>query len=691
MKPPADPSTASDHALGLDRDISRRDFLNGVALVAGSLALPDAALAAGQSPVPTPDETCPYPPMRTGIRGFAPGSFTAAHHLRDTRKVDLGGAEHTGETYDLVVVGGGLSGLAAAHFFHKCVGPGARVLIIDNNDDVGGHARRNELHYGGRTLVVNGGTYDIESPARYNQWARQVLDDIGVDLPRYVKANEGNERLYDSMGLRLGYFFDRETWGADRLAIQPRGSADWPTSFAGDSQPIFTDDYLRSMPLPEQAKRELQRLQSAAQPDLLAGLSQTEKLLRLARMSFEDYLRKVVGLDEQAYWFYRDYGRTVFGTGADVMPALFAWAMGAPGFQGLALDPLPRGLLADLPGGMHGRQRPGHGDVHFPDGNATLVRLLVRKLIPGAVPGTTQEDIGTARVDYGAFDRPANPTRIRLNHTVLNVRHDGDPSTAGEVIVSYSPAASASGKLYDVRARYCIMANWNMMIPYVVPELPQTQRAALAYNVKAPLVYTTVFLKNWQAFEKLGIRSVRSPTMYHSRLWLPEPVDLGELRHSAHPRDPIALSLTRYPVFPGHARKDQYRMGRAELLDTSFETFERNIREQLVRVLGPGGFDPRDDILGIMVNRWCHGYSYTYSSLYDPMDWVFTETHERCCVAARQPFGRISIANADAAASPHTDAAFLTAHWAVEQALEKLAYPFVSHNTKGAENEANRA
>ncbi|MHB1870549.1 MAG: NAD(P)-binding protein [Steroidobacteraceae bacterium] len=686
----ASPHSGSDRSLGMDRDISRRDFLNGVAVVAGSLALPEVALAAGDpaasalSAVPTPDETYPYPPMRTGIRGLAPGSFVAAHHLRDTRKVELGGAEHTGETYDLVVVGGGLSGLAAAHFFHKNFGHGARVLIIDNNDDVGGHARRNEFHYGGRTLVVNGGTYDIESPDRYNQWALEILNDIGVDLPRYVSTNRANERLYDSMGLRLGYFFDRETWGVDRLTMQPRNTGDWPVSFAGDSQPIFTDEFLRAMPLTDAARRDLQRLQSPQQPDLFAGLTQPEKLLRLARMSFQDYLLKVVRLDAQAYWFYRDYGRTVFGTGADVMPALFAWVMGAAGFQGLKLDPLPRGLLADLPGGMHGRQRPGGGDVHFPDGNATLVRLLVRNLIPGAVPGSTQEDVGAARVDYAMFDRPGNATRIRLNHTVLNVRHDGDPATAREVIVSYSPSASASGKLYDVRARYCIMANWNMMIPYVVPELPTSQKEALAYNIKAPLVYTTVFLKNWKAFEKLGVRAVRSPTMFHSRLWLPEPVDLGALRHSAHPRDPIALSLTRYPDFPGHPRKAQYAMGRAELMNTSFETFERNIREQLARVLGPGGFDPRKDILGIMVNRWCHGYSYTYSSLYDPMDWVFTETDKRSCVTARQPFGRISVANSDAAASPHTDAAFLTAHWAVEQALEKLAYPFVSHNTQGA-------
>lgn len=691
MKRPEPPErserSGTDRGLGMDRDISRRDFLNGVAMVAGSLALPEAALAgdsptSAPGPVPTPDETYPYPPMRTGLRGLAPDSFVAAHHLRDTHQVDLGGAEHTGETYDLVVVGGGLSGLAAAHFFHKRVGPGARVLIIDNNDDVGGHARRNEFHYKDRTLVVNGGTYDIESPARYNQWARQILEDIGVDLPRYVAANRRNEKLYESLGLRLGYFFDRETFGADRLSVQPPGSGDLPGLVLGDSQPRFTDAFLGRMPLSPQAKRDLKRLQDPAQPDYLPGLTQTEKKERLARISFEDYLLKIARIDKQAYWFYRNLGRSVFGVGADALPALFAWGMGSlPGFYGLKLDPLPRGLLADLPGGMHGRQRPGHGDVHFPDGNATLVRLLLRKLIAAAVPGTTQEDVGMARVDYALFDRAANSTRIRLNHTVLNVRHAGDPASAREVIVSYSPSASATGKLYDVRARYCIMANWNMMIPYVIPELPAAQKQALAYNVKAPIVYTTVFLKNWQAFEKLGISSVRSPTMYHDTMWLPEPVDLGALRHSGSPREPIALSLTRYPCFPGRPRKEQYRMGRAQLMSTSFETFEHNIRDQLVRILGPGGFDPRRDILGIMVNRWCHGYSYTYNSLYDPMDWVFTETERRSCVEARRPFGLISVANADAAASPHTDAAFLTAHWAVEQALEKLAYPFVSHNT----------
>lgn len=662
----------SDSKLGMDRDISRRDFLNGVAVVAGSLALPGAAMAGGP-PVP-PSGGSDYPPERSGIRGSHPGSFEAAHHLRDTRSIDTAHAERTGETYDLVIVGGGLSGLAAAHFFHKNVGAGAKVLILDNHDDFGGHAKRNEFHYKGRTVVINGGTLDIESPARYNQWAKQVLDDIGVDLPRYLAANADNRRLYSSLGLRSSHFFDRETFGADHLVVAPPGGA---SNWYGAS---LTRDYVRRMPISDTAKRDLLRLQDPHQPDYLPGLSSAQKKERLARMSYEDYLLKIARVDKQAYWFYMALGRGVFGVGADATPALFAWQMGGAGFAGLGLDPEPDGLLSDLPGGQHGRQKPGGGDVHFPDGNATLARLLVRRLIPDAVPGTTQEDVGTARVNYALLDRPGNDTRIRLSSTVLNVRHAGDAASAKEVIVSYSPAASTSGKLYEVRARACIMACWNMFIPYLIPELPATQKTALSDNVKAPIVYTSVFLRNWKVFQKLGLASVNCPTMFHDTVALTEACSLGKLQFARTPEDPIALALTHYPVVPGLPRKAQHRAGRAQLLATSFETFERSIRDQLTRILSPGGFDPREDILAITVNRWCHGYSYTYNSLYDPLEWVYTETNVRPCVIARQPYGRISIANADAAASPHTDAAFLEAHRAVEEVLEKRAYPFVSHN-----------
>jgi len=611
-----------------------------------------------------------YPPERMGMRGSHPGSFEAAHALRDQRRVDLSGVSQTGETYDLVVVGGGLSGLAAAYYFRKQVGPSAKVLVLDNHDDFGGHAKRNELHYQGRLLAINGGTLEVESPSRYNQWARQLMSDIGVDLERYTKSNRETEKLYSSLGLRPAYFFDKETFGVDRLAVLPRGSQEEGPSGR------FTPDVLRTMPISERARKDLMRLEDPNQPDYMPGLSSAQKKERLARMSYRDYLINVAKVDEQAYWFYMATGRGVFCVGADATPALFAWQMteGAGGFAGLKLDPSPDGLLSDLPGGQHGRQRESDESVHFPDGNATLARLLVRWLNPRAVPGSTQEDVGTAQVKYDLLDQAATATRIRLNSTVLNVRHDDDRGSAKEVIVSYN----TGGKLYEVRGAACIMACWNMFIPYLAPELPATQKEALAYNVKGPIVYTNVFLRNWKSFEKLGIRSVRCPTMFHDGISLAEPCDLGNLHHPRSPAEPVAVRMVRTPGSPGLPRKDQHRIGRAELLTTSFETFERNIRDQLSRVLVGGGFNPSTDIVGIAVNRWPHGYSYTYNSLYDPMEWAFTETDKRPCVIARQPYGLISIANSDAAASPHTDAAFLEAHRAVEEVIERRAYPFVA-------------
>jgi spermidine dehydrogenase len=333
------------------------------------------------------------------------------------------------------------------------------------------------------------------------------------------------------------------------------------------------------------------------------------------------------------------------------------------------------GVLADLPGGQHGRQNEsdGGGEIHFPDGNATVARLLVRALVPDAVPGGTMDDVGTAKVNYALLDRPAQSTRIRLNSTVVNVQHDGDPATAKEVVVSYV----RGDKTYKVRGRSCVMACWNMMIPYLVPDLPGTQKEALAFNVKAPLVYTSVAVRNWKAFQTLGISHINTPTMYHTSVSLAEAASLGDLKHPQTPDEPIVLHLVRTPCAPGKPRKEQHRIGRYDLLSTSFETFERNIRNQLARILGGGGFDPAEDIVAITVNRWPHGYSYTYNSLYDPMEWVFTSSNTRPCVVARQPFGLITIANADAAASPHTDAAILEAHRAVGEVINRRAMPLL--------------
>jgi spermidine dehydrogenase len=646
--------------LGMDRPIARRDFINGVGVGIGALLAPKAAAQVA------PDS---YPPLRTGMRGSHDGSFEVAHSLRDQKQWDLSGAVNTGETYDLIVVGGGMSGLAAAHYFQKNMGRTASVLVLDNHDDFGGHAKRNEFQYKGRTLALNGGTLNIESPNFYNAPARQLLADVGIDLERYEKSNEKNRGLYSRLGLGNAYFFDKETWGSDRLVpTGPRG--------AGGGAPISAE-FLEKTPLSSKAREDVLRLYDPKQPDYMPGLSSAQKKERLAKISYDDFLLNVAKVDKQALWFFHTRTHGLFCMGADAVPALYCWNMNYPGFTGMNLEPTPEGVLADLPGGQHGRQKQSRlcgGAVHFPDGNATIARLLVRWLIPGAVPGKTMEDSGVARVNYAALDRAGQSARIRLSSTVVNVRHEGAAQNPKGVVVSYVN----DGKTYQVRGGACVMACWNMFIPYLVPDLPVKQKEALAYGIKAPLVYTSVAIRNWKALEKLGVNNVNTPTMYHSSVSLAEAASLGDLKHAESPEDPIVLHLVRAPCAPGKSKNDQFRMGRAELLSTPFEVFERKIRDQLARILGNGGFDPAQDIIAITVNRWPHGYAFTYNSLYDPMEWAFTSTNTRPCVTARQPFGLITIANSDAAASPHTDAAFLEAHRAIGEVLEQRGMPMLS-------------
>lgn len=660
---------AYDRSLGMGRKITRRDFVNGVSVAtAGALLLPEWAQAQESAPEQAPDY---YPPARTGMRGDHPGSFEAAHQFRDSKTIDFASVSHTNETYDLVVVGAGMSGLGAAYFFLKNVGRSARVLILDNHDDFGGHAKRNEFKHDGRLMAINGGTLNIENIGRYNEVVKNLLHEIGIDTERYEKNNASNRQLYRSLGLGSGHFFDKETWGEDKLVVrQPAaGQGRGGRGFA------MAPDYVSKMPLSDRAKQDLLRIYSKDQPDYMHGLSAAEKKFKLAKMSYNDYLLNVAKVDKQVTWFFLHYGEGNFCVGSDATPAYFAWLQGQPGFAGLNLEPLPGGVLEQLPGTQHGRQVEGGGPaVHYPDGNATIGRLLVRWMIPDALPGKTQEDSGAARVNYAVLDRDNQPTRIRLNSTVLNVKHDRAPERAKEVVVTYSRL----GKLYDVRARGCVMACWNMFIPYMMPELPAKQKEALAYAVKGPIVYTSVGVKNWTAWQKLGVANISAPTMFHSGVALTEASTLGELQHAQTPEEPIALHLTKVPSAPGKPRQEQHRIGRAELLATSFETFERKIRDQLARTLAGGGFDPARDIVAITVNRWPHGYAYTYNSLFEPMEWVYTNSENRPNVIARQPYGLVSIANSDAGASPHTDTAIWEAWRAVGDILDRRAMPLLS-------------
>lgn len=640
-----------DKQLGMDRPIARRDFLNGVAIGIGSTVAPGFLpclewMAEGAEPF-SQDQPGYYPPTLTGMRGSHDGSFETAHSERDGSFWGHAGAPlETGETYDLVIVGGGMSGLAAA-YFHRKQDPSARVLILDNHDDFGGHAKRNEFHVRGHMLLANGGTVSIESPFPYSPEARGLLAELGIEPAEFEKKYD-DSHVYK--GLKSAYFFDKETFGVDRLVIGGpapygrQGGVSWP-------------DFLAKTPLSETVQKDIIRLQEAP-VDYLPGLSSDEKKDKLSRMSYKDFLLKLVKVDPGVIPFYQTRTHGLFGVGIDGVAALDCWGLRFPGFQGMNLAPgAYRRMGFTAMGEATPEREPYH--FHFPDGNASIARALVRALIPDAATGHTAEDIVTAKFDYGRLDRSSSPVRIRLSSTAVRVCHKGDPSAAKEVEISYA----REKKIYNVRAKGAILACWNMMIPYLCPELPDPQKAALKYGAKVPLVYSVVAVKNWKAFEKLGVQRVSCPGMYHTGVSLDQAVSLGGYKCSQAPDEPILLRMTRTPCMPGLSERDQHKVGRGELLTTTFETFERKIRDQLSRALSSGGFDPARDIAAITVNRWPHGYAYEYNPLWDP-DWA---EGQRPCDIARRRFGRIAIANSDAAAAAYTDQAIDQAYRAVRE------------------------
>ncbi len=655
----------NDRELGMGRAISRRDFLYGTSAMAGvgilSASGLDAQIATNAAEGGARATASTYPPLRHGMRGFHPGSFEPVHAMAWTG-YSPPKAEATGEVYDLVVVGGGLSGLAAAYYYRKKAGPSAKVLILDNLDGFGGHAQRNEFEHNGKRLVAYGGSTEIVAPMEWSAEAKSILDDLGIakDNP----ADRTDYEIYRGRGMEGAVFFPKETYGRDKLV---KGNLRRPTP-----------QFLSEAPLSPRLRSDLDKLMNG-KTDYLAGHSTEEKITHLRSISYRDYLLNVVKVSPETIPFVRG----VWCLGTDACTAWFAFFRNRPGFEGLGLK-RPDMSPESEEGKKHNYTLPG--------GNADVARLLVRALIPDSLPSGSFIEVADAHTDYTILDRPSNPTRIRQSSIVYNVKHDGpapsflDPDER-DVVISYLN----NGKAQSVKAANVVMACMNNVVPFLCPEIPEVQKVALRTATRAANQMTKVLFRNWRAFEEAKLTSAIAPNSFYGSVGLASPRYLGRMEPSESPSEPIIVSFNSggnsgilsnpYMVQalcgeatpkPGTPADEQFQAVRHGLLQTPFEVFERNVREQSARILAGTSFDPARDIVAITVNRWPHGFATGLNELFDePLEpGTFPPT-----VVARQKFGRIAIANSDAGGVSTMQTAFDQAWRAIDD-LESRAYGF---------------
>ena len=627
--------------------ITRRDLLNGMAISAVGAMLPAYA---GEPKVRLDSSMRPggpstyYPPTLTGMRGSHAGSFEVAHALAwQGQKPDA--YESLDEHYDLVVVGAGMSGLAAAWYYLKKAGPEARVLVLDNHDDFGGHAKRNEFHHKDRMILSLGGAQNLDNPSNYGDIAGSLLIDLGIDEAAIAKMAANTPDDYVLGGKLGGDVGLTVPDGDEHLTI----GGHWLKFFHGRG------DYqagVRDLPIPEEQKDKLVAF-FGGEKDFLDDLSLTKKWDYVNNTSYNQFLVDRVGLSVDTIPILNAHLLILNGPSGWNHTVLEGILAGSPGLRAMGwladfVDSIGAMLLDELA-----------GDIRmFPDGNASVARLLVQKMIPDVAPNMKGfEDVAIARFNYGALDQADQSTRIRLNSTVVGVREVDD-----YVQIDYVQ----QGKPLRITANHCVLACYNNLIPALCPEMSDAQKSGLGYGVRVPFVYANILLENGRAFSELGVQITQCP--YDPFQWVSAAptVTSGGYEPPRGPDDPMVVFMMASPTPADGTEgttRDLLRLGRHKIYASTFDDYEQQIREQLQKMLGKHGFNHEADIKAITVNRIPHGYAYWYQGLDDP-EWEEGQApHE----IGRQQFGRISIANTDSEVTPYMNAAFDAAHRAVEE------------------------
>jgi spermidine dehydrogenase len=598
-----------DRELGMDRSITRRDFLQGVALAVGASRV---RLEGGFD-----------------FQGQTAGAMALGHRVRDG-ELPREFAD-TGETYDLVVVGAGFAGLGAAYLYYYQQAPSEpSILLLDNHDEFGGHARRNVMEYGGARLIAPGGVFALEDLEDSPEEALEIFRRIGLDPQRLAEYRD--PRFRERFGLSPAVVFDSRVFSGAR------------TTWVNGWNETPYEEFFARAPLSDAARRDLVELYTTRKNYLPDA---PELGAELHSMSWEKFVREKMGLGDEAVRFVDLYSTDLIGLGCDAASALEGYDIG-PGFFGMGGE----GFYEE--GGI---LKYGYRPIYrYPDGNHTIARQLLKGILPDALTGpSTMEGVFNGELRAGELDRRENRVRLRLSSMVVRIQEKGDA-----VDVDY---VRSDGRAHRVRARHVIMTGWGSVAKHVVPDLPQEQRRALEEYRYSSALYINVLLKHWRPIAEVGAFEMYWPSGYCTWMHVSDPLSVGEYRPEYHPDKPTILNMYKYIYERGLEPREQMQLGRYEMERKSFEEVERAIRGELNHVLGAHGFDAARDIAGITVNRWGHGYNY------------FKEPGPRSKLenppyrAGRQKLGRISFAGADAGGTPWTQAALAQAWRAVHEQL----------------------
>jgi spermidine dehydrogenase len=642
-----------DCSIGMEASITRRDFLGSTLLASGAVLLEGlspaellgSATAKKTSGTSESDDWNGY----GGVGEYRSSNgntfevMQAGHKMRDGA-FDALPADiiETGETYDCAVIGGGISGLAAALFFQRQAGPGKTCLILENHPIFGGEAKQNEFEVDGKRLVGHQGSaiYLVPYP---HSFIGRFYDSIGLRAPRltYQKWAGAQPEMavgrtpYESEGMGRGQY---GFWFGAKFG-QKNGS--WLIDPVGKK--------MEGAPVSAGQRRELLRW--------FSGAAAKESKFEAPQYEGDEASRRLDAITLEQHFIER------YGVSRETIRTFLSPVEG--GGSGLGPDALSAfcEYAADL---LHPWD-DGSGDAvqMFPGGNTTIARLMLKALIPSAIDGAASvDDVTRGLIKFAALDVPGVPARLRLSATALSVRHDGDPAKAATVSIAYLK----NGKVFRVKARSAVMAGGSWTAKHILKDLPEAQWKAYAQFYRSPCMMANVAVRNWRFLQKMGITGCRWFEGVGNYMDVRRMAVCGDFEPSISPDSPIVLTLKVLYSYPGASTEEQGHRGRGEMLTTSFREYERRIREQFTEMFSGVGFDAQRDIAGIVLNRWGHAYL-------NPQPGFFFGKNGQPApreILRSAPFGRIAFANTDLAGAMDHRYSILEGHRAVGQLLDQV-------------------